>query len=141
MRVYAVACAICLRREVTGKLTYGAYLIHPIILRAYYYQMTHLFDMNVFNQTMVRASCYDLARTLGAHPCPYPECVVLIPCVSRAVCCTPCTGFRGHRNAIVWPVDGASYNGRITIRQPHQIPHVVTNNNKKAQVHNGRVHS
>ena len=40
--------------EPLGKLTYGAYLIHPILLRAYYYQMTTSFDFVVFSYTIVR---------------------------------------------------------------------------------------
>eukprot|EP00039_Didymoeca_costata_P032646 m.38716 g.38716 ORF g.38716 m.38716 type:complete len:700 (+) comp9465_c0_seq1:95-2194(+) len=38
--------------EPLGKLTYGVYLVHPIVIRAYYYQKVQLFHFDVFEQTM-----------------------------------------------------------------------------------------
>lgn len=39
--------------EPLGKLTYGAYLVHPIIIRSYYYQQVMLFHYVPFNQFVV----------------------------------------------------------------------------------------
>lgn len=38
--------------EPLGKLTYGVYLVHPIVIRAYYYQKVQLFHFDVFEQLM-----------------------------------------------------------------------------------------
>jgi len=38
--------------EPLGKLTYGVYLVHPIVIRAYYYQKVQTFHFDVFEQTM-----------------------------------------------------------------------------------------
>eukprot|EP00037_Helgoeca_nana_P021848 m.221096 g.221096 ORF g.221096 m.221096 type:complete len:725 (+) comp25799_c0_seq4:2324-4498(+) len=39
--------------EPLGKLTYGAYLVHPIIIRAYYYQQVELVHYVPFNQFVI----------------------------------------------------------------------------------------
>eukprot|EP00038_Savillea_parva_P010749 m.192514 g.192514 ORF g.192514 m.192514 type:complete len:712 (+) comp18666_c0_seq1:203-2338(+) len=39
--------------EPLGKLTYGAYLVHPIIIRAYYYQQVMLVHYVPFNQFVI----------------------------------------------------------------------------------------
>jgi len=51
--------------EPLGKLTYGAYLIHPILLRAYYYQMTTSFDFVVFSYTIVFVAVLSLSYGLS----------------------------------------------------------------------------
>jgi len=51
--------------EPLGKLTYGAYLIHPILLRAYYYQMTTSFDFDVFSYTIVFVAVLTLSYGLS----------------------------------------------------------------------------
>lgn len=33
--------------EPVGKLTYGAYLIHPTVLRVYFYQLTQLYQVRI----------------------------------------------------------------------------------------------
>ena len=39
--------------EPLGKLTYGAYLVHPIVIRAYYYQQVELVHYVPFNQFVI----------------------------------------------------------------------------------------
>lgn len=54
--------------EPLGKLTYGVYLVHPIVIRAYYYQKVQLFHFDVFEQTMyfiaITVMSYALAMVL-----------------------------------------------------------------------------
>lgn len=52
--------------EPLGKLTYGAYLVHPIVIRAYYYQKVQLFHFDVFEQSMYFLSISVLSYGLAA---------------------------------------------------------------------------
>jgi len=51
--------------EPLGKLTYGVYLVHPIVIRAYYYQKVQLFHFNVFEQIMVFIAVTILSYTVA----------------------------------------------------------------------------
>lgn len=51
--------------EPLGKLTYGVYLVHPIVIRAYYYQKTVLFHFDVFEQAMVFIAVTVLSYTVA----------------------------------------------------------------------------
>eukprot|EP00040_Diaphanoeca_grandis_P026045 m.145211 g.145211 ORF g.145211 m.145211 type:complete len:645 (+) comp30428_c0_seq2:1589-3523(+) len=54
--------------EPLGKLTYGAYLVHPVVIRCYYYQKVQLFHFDVFEQSMyflsISAMSYFIAGVL-----------------------------------------------------------------------------
>jgi len=54
--------------EPLGKLTYGAYLVHPVVIRCYYYQKVQLFHFDAFEQSMyflsISAMSYFIAGVL-----------------------------------------------------------------------------
>eukprot|EP00038_Savillea_parva_P009943 m.186849 g.186849 ORF g.186849 m.186849 type:complete len:715 (-) comp16883_c0_seq1:206-2350(-) len=52
--------------EPLGKLTYGAYLIHPIIVRIYYYQKVQLFHFDPLEQTMYFVAITVMTYAIGA---------------------------------------------------------------------------
>lgn len=47
--------------EPMGKLTFGAYLVHPMLLRIYYYSQIQLFHVTHVNQAVV----FVAAATIG----------------------------------------------------------------------------
>lgn len=47
--------------EPMGKLTFGAYLVHPMLLRIYYYSQIQLFNFTHVNQAVV----FVAAATIG----------------------------------------------------------------------------
>ena len=51
--------------EPMGKLTFGAYLIHPSILKVYYYQLTQLYQFTHVNQTILFAGTASLSYCLA----------------------------------------------------------------------------
>jgi len=51
--------------EPVGKLTFGAYLLHPAVLRVYFYQFTQLYEFSHISQTMVFAGAATLAYALS----------------------------------------------------------------------------
>jgi peptidoglycan/LPS O-acetylase OafA/YrhL len=51
--------------EPMGKLTFGAYLIHPVLLRVYYYSQTEIIDFTKVNQTVIFVACATLGYALS----------------------------------------------------------------------------
>eukprot|EP00041_Stephanoeca_diplocostata_P035608 m.1261132 g.1261132 ORF g.1261132 m.1261132 type:complete len:676 (+) comp24730_c0_seq9:307-2334(+) len=52
--------------EPLGKLTYGAYLVHPIIIRCYYFQQVMLFHYMPFNQFVVFVAMVFISYVVAA---------------------------------------------------------------------------
>eukprot|EP00041_Stephanoeca_diplocostata_P013570 m.238277 g.238277 ORF g.238277 m.238277 type:complete len:637 (+) comp19387_c0_seq3:300-2210(+) len=52
--------------EPLGKLTYGAYLVHPIVIRIYYYQKVQLYHFTVVEQAMYFISIATISYAVAA---------------------------------------------------------------------------
>lgn len=64
--------------EPMGKLTFGAYLIHPVLLRIYYYSEVELIYFNHINQTVI----FVAAAALGYGLSMVTYVLIELPCDS-----------------------------------------------------------